>query len=229
MQLSLGCANARRMVMFRNTSLPGGGFKAIIADTGMAAETSVGGVGKQSEVLRRIPVPDTTTTGGDGLGMVEGRLARLEGLGEGLRTSQTITFSAVALVGAMLLALGSWTVIRIDRLAGRIDGLAGRLDGKIDNLSARMDSRIDSLSGRIDNLSGRMDSLSGRMDGKLGDLNTKVDQLPAKINSDLLALVTTLSQAITAARQPPPQIILMPAPQPAPSTTDSAKPAPATP
>jgi hypothetical protein len=185
------------MVMFRNTSFSGGGFRAIIADTGMPAETGVGGVGKQSEVLRRIPVPDTTSTGGDGLGMVESRLARLEGLVEGLRTSQTITFSAVALVGAMLLALGSWTVIRID------------------SLSARMDARIDSLSGR--------------MDAKIGDLNTKVEQLPAKINSDLLALVTTLSQAITAAKQPPPQIILMPAPQPAPSPTESAKPAPATP
>jgi hypothetical protein len=203
------------MVIFRNTSFPGGGFKAIKADTGMPAETGVGGVGKQSEVLRRTPVPDTTSTGGDGLGMVEGRLARLEGLVEGLRTSQTITFSAVALVGAMLLALGSWTVIRID-------GLAGRLDCKIDSLSARMDSRIDSLSVRID-------ILSARMDGKLGDLNTKVEQLPAKINSDLLALVTTLSQAITAAKQPPPQIVLMPAPQPAPSATEAAKPAPATP
>jgi outer membrane murein-binding lipoprotein Lpp len=154
--------------------------------------------------------------------MVEGRPARLEGLVERLRTSQTITFSAVALVGAMLLALGSWTVIRID-------GLAGRLDGKIDSLSARMDSRIDSLSARIDNLSGRIE---GRLDGFTGNIasvNSKVDQLPAKINADLLALVTTLSQAITAAKQPPPQIILMPALQAAPSTTESAKPAPGTP
>lgn len=203
----------------------------------MPAETSVGGVGKQSEVLRRIPVPDTTTPG-DGLGMVEGRLARLEGFVEGLRTSQTITFSAVALVGAMLLALGSWTVIRIHGLAGRLDGkidsLSARMDSKIDslsaridNLSARMDSRIDSLAARIDNLSGRIESRLDGFTGNIASVNAKVDQLPAKINADLLALVTTLSQTITAAKQPPPQIILMPAPQAAPS--EPAKLAPATP
>src|SRR4051812_43687050 len=144
----------------------------------MPPETRVGGVGKQSEVLRGMAVADTTTTGGDGSGMLESRLARLEGLVEGVRTSLTITFSAVPRAGGLVLAFGWWTVIRIDVWAA-----------------------------------------------KIGDLNTKVDQLPAKITSDLLALVPTLSQAIPAAKQPPPQIILMPAPQPAPSTAESAKPA----
>jgi hypothetical protein len=164
----------------------------------MPPETSAGGVARQSEILRRSAVPETTTAG-DGSGL-PGRLARLEGLFEGLRTSQTITFSAIALVGAILLALGSWTVIRVD-------SLAARLDGRIDSLSARMDGRLDRLFGSI------------------ADVNAKVDQLPAKINSDLLGLVTTFSQAITAAKQPPPQVLLVPAP----TATEPARPTPATP
>jgi outer membrane murein-binding lipoprotein Lpp len=181
----------------------------------MPPETGAGGSGKRSDALRKMAVPETTT-GGDGPDMLEGRLARLEGLVEGLKTSQTITFSAVALVGAMLLALGSWTVVRIDGLAGRMDSLSARIDGRIDSLAATIDGRIDSLAATID---GRIEGVSGN----IADLNSKVDQLPARIGSDLQAIVATLSQAVTAAKQPP-QIIVMPA-QPAAPAADPAKPA----
>ena len=144
-------------------------------------------------------MPDTTTTGGgDNPEMPDGSyaLGRLEGLVEGLKTNQTITFSAIAVLAAVLLALTSWTLFRVEALSGRVDALSGR---------------VDALSDRI------------------ADVNAKVDQLPSKISSDLLAIAGALSQAITAARQQPPQIILMPAPQPAGPAAAPAQPAPGKP
>jgi hypothetical protein len=51
-----------------------------------------------------------------------------------------------------------------------------------------------------------------RIDNRVANLDSKVDSLPDKINANLLNLTKTLSDAITAAKQQPPQIILMPAP-----------------
>lgn len=45
------------------------------------------------------------------------------------------------------------------------------------------------------------------------DLAVKVDALPDKINSNLMELNRTLSQAITASKDQTPQVILVPAPQ----------------
>jgi hypothetical protein len=53
-----------------------------------------------------------------------------------------------------------------------------------------------------------------RVDGKVSATAAEVQQLPGKINRNLLDLTRTLSDAITAAKQQPPQVILMPAPTP---------------
>lgn len=55
---------------------------------------------------------------------------------------------------------------------------------------------------------------------KVDALSDQLSQLPDKIESRLQNIATTLSSAITAAKQQPPQIILMPVPpQPLPQST----------
>jgi hypothetical protein len=51
-----------------------------------------------------------------------------------------------------------------------------------------------------------------RADGKLSAVASDVQSLPEKISGNLLAINRTLSDAITATKQTPPQIILMPSP-----------------
>ena len=57
-----------------------------------------------------------------------------------------------------------------------------------------------------------------RVDGKVSATASDVQGLPDKINGNLLSLTRTLADAISAAKQPPPQVILMPAPAPSPVT-----------
>ncbi|HEY0205739.1 MAG TPA: hypothetical protein VGC15_16460 [Acetobacteraceae bacterium] len=53
-----------------------------------------------------------------------------------------------------------------------------------------------------------------RVDGRVSALSEKVDALPDRVNANLRDLTNALSQAILASKQVPPQVILMPAPQP---------------
>ena len=53
-----------------------------------------------------------------------------------------------------------------------------------------------------------------RMDGRVSTISTDVQSLPQKINSNLLDLTRTLADAITASKQAPPQVLMIPAPQP---------------
>jgi outer membrane murein-binding lipoprotein Lpp len=59
-----------------------------------------------------------------------------------------------------------------------------------------------------------------RMDNRINTVASDVQALPGKINGDLLNLTRTLADAITAAKQTPPQVLLVPTPlpQPAPSS-----------
>lgn len=67
-----------------------------------------------------------------------------------------------------------------------------------------------------------------RMDGRIAGLSADVQALPGKINGDLQSLTGTLAETIAAAKQTPPQIILMPAPPsfPTPGTAAPGGPAP---
>lgn len=95
------------------------------------------------------------------------RLAKLEGVVEGLRHVQSVTLTLVGLIVALVIAFGTYTANRLDAINGR------------------------------------------------------VAELPGKISSDLRDITKTLSEAITAAKQTPPQVILLPAPDaPAPRKTD---------
>jgi hypothetical protein len=51
-----------------------------------------------------------------------------------------------------------------------------------------------------------------RLDGKISNLTEQVNTLPARINADIRDLTRTLADSITAAKQTPPQVILLPAP-----------------
>jgi hypothetical protein len=51
---------------------------------------------------------------------------------------------------------------------------------------------------------------------RFNDLGEKITRLPSQINDDLRGLTATLSAAITASKQVPPQVILVPPPAPTP-------------
>lgn len=53
-----------------------------------------------------------------------------------------------------------------------------------------------------------------RVDTKVSATATDVQGLPDKINGNLLSLTRTLADAISEAKQTPPQVILMPPPSP---------------
>jgi outer membrane murein-binding lipoprotein Lpp len=52
---------------------------------------------------------------------------------------------------------------------------------------------------------------------RFDQLSDKVSELPAKISSDFRDITKTLAESITAAKQQPPQVIIMPAPQQQPT------------
>jgi hypothetical protein len=128
------------------------------------------------------------------------RVARMKGALDGLKHNQTLTFSAIALVSTVLVALNSYILVKVDGLGGRIDGLVGRIDG---------------LGVRVDGLIGRVDARIDILDGRMTTLEMRVNELPGKIAAELRDLNNTLAQAITAAKQAPPQVIVIPTPAPA--------------
>lgn len=115
-----------------------------------------------------VPSGQTTEDGGSSyMSDMKERLAKLEGIVEGLARTQEFTLVAVIGVGAILAAF---------IIGFSVYGL----------------QRFDQLSD-------------------------KVSDLPAKISSDLRDITKTLAESITAAKQQPPQVIIMPAPQQQPN------------
>lgn len=121
------------------------------------------------EPVRRRDDPPALAVGGGGphdTGMFDERIGRLEGAVEGLRHSQNLTIGATVGVGAILAAVvvgfGIYTLQRVDALAD------------------------------------------------------KVNALPGQISAELRDITKTLAESITAAKQAPPQIIVLPAPNPSP-------------
>jgi hypothetical protein len=92
-----------------------------------------------------------------------------------------------------------------------------RLEGVVEGVK----SSIDSLRWVIGILAvivvaglGFLGVQITRTDARVATTESKVDALPDKINNNLQTLTQTLANAITAAKQQPPQVILMPAPSP---------------
>jgi hypothetical protein len=59
----------------------------------------------------------------------------------------------------------------------------------------------------------RIDQVNDRVDR----LSDKINELPGKISSELRDITKTLAESITAAKQQPPQVILIPTPQQPPN------------
>jgi len=97
---------------------------------------------------------------------------------------------------------------RVARIEGAIDGLRSSIDALrwvVGILALVVIGGISFLGVQITH-----------SDGRIASLESKVDALPDKINSNLLNLSKTLSDAITAARQQTPPIIVLPQPAPPP-------------
>jgi hypothetical protein len=60
--------------------------------------------------------------------------------------------------------------------------------------------------------------------GRIDTLSDRVTALPSQINSELRDISKTLAQSITAAKQTPPQVILMPAPTLVPTPVPTPSP-----
>jgi hypothetical protein len=57
-----------------------------------------------------------------------------------------------------------------------------------------------------------------RVETKVAAVSDQITALPEKVSGNLRDLTSAMSQAITASKQAPPQVILMPSPQPAQSS-----------
>ncbi len=79
----------------------------------------------------------------------------------------------------------------------------------------RVDNRISGLDDRIVGLDNRISGVDGRVTGLAAD----VQALPGKISADLQNLTRTLADSINAAKQTPPQVLLLPAPGSPPAPT----------
>lgn len=93
---------------------------------------------------------------------------------------------------------GSMSDERVAKLEGALDGLKQSqivMIGAVTLVSALLLGSTLYLVSRVDVLSGQ------------------VSDLPAKMSAELRDINRTLSEAITASKQTPPQVILMPAPE----------------
>lgn len=108
------------------------------------------------------------------VGRLEIAVGKVEIAIGGLRNSQNLTVGMLGIFAAAVIAMGVYTLQRIDRA----------------------DDHISALSD-------------------------KVDALPGLISADLRDITKTLAESITAAKQQPPQVILMAVPQGQPAAPQS--------
>jgi len=83
-----------------------------------------------------------------------------------------------------------------------------RLEGEFSAFKTMLAAVIAIMLGGFAFLGAQL----SRMDSRITGLEADVQALPGKINGDLLNLTRTLADAINAAKQTPPQVLLLPAP-----------------
>jgi hypothetical protein len=98
-----------------------------------------------------------------------------------------------------------------------LSGRVAKIEGSVDGLK----SSVDALRWVIGILAvivvGSISFLGfqiTRIDSRVAGVESKIDQLPERINNNMLNLTKTLSDAITAAKQQTPQVILLQPPPP---------------
>jgi flagellar capping protein FliD len=115
------------------------------------------------------------------------RLARLEG-----------AYDLAKVVAGLILAVMIGGFAFLGTQMASLTGQIGRLDGKIDTIAQRLDAKIDASAARV---------------------NEKLDAIPQQLaeeframRADMSAQTSAIANSITAAKQAPPQVLLVPAP-----------------
>lgn len=85
--------------------------------------------------------------GGTSSGMDNERLAKLEGAFDGLRHNQTVMFSVIGVVAALLLALGTYTLSKLDTLNSRIAELPGKISADFRDINRTLSEAITASKG----------------------------------------------------------------------------------
>jgi hypothetical protein len=126
---------------------------------------------------------------------------------------------------------------RVGRLEGAVAGLDGRV-GRLEGAVARLEGIVDGLRSAIDGLRwvtgmiaivmvGGFSFLGfqlNRIEGRLDRVEAAVEAIPARLSeefrsmrAEMAAQTSAIANSITATRQaqpPPPQVIVVPGPQP---------------
>jgi len=125
---------------------------------------------------------------------VAGRLGKLEGAFDSLKVVTSATLAVVGIIAALMLSGFAFVGTQLVSLSAQIS----RLDSKLDATAARLDSKIDANAARV---------------------NEKLDAIPQRLaeeframRAEMSAQTTAIAGSITAARQTPPQVLLVPAP-----------------
>lgn len=92
----------------------------------------------------------------------------------------------------------------------------GRIEGEISGLKHSQNIHLAALAGSFATVLvavGIVFAILLSLWNKVDQQGDQIVQLPGKISAELRDITRTLAESITAAKQTPPQIILMPAPQ----------------
>lgn len=76
---------------------------------------------------------------------MESRVSKLEGQQEGLKQSQNILVMAVGAVSAILIALGVYTVTRLDSLSTQVDALPDQISAKLSALNTTFAQELTAI------------------------------------------------------------------------------------
>jgi hypothetical protein len=111
-----------------------------------------------------------------------------------------------------------------DYLPPDMNARLGKLEGEISGLKHSQNIHLAALVGSFAIVLGAIGivvalvlALSTKVDqqgDKIEKLAERQIELPGKIGAELRDITKTLAESITAAKQTPPQVILLPAPQP---------------
>jgi hypothetical protein len=130
--------------------------------------------------------PAAVATGGDGPhdSDMNERLGRIEGNLEAQRIVKPMTLAVITVLFAAV--IGAITFLGVQ---------LARMDSRLEASSAKADSRIESLSAKLD------------------AIPQKLSEEFRAMRAEMAAQTSAIANAVTAAKQQPPQVILIPAPE----------------
>lgn len=94
--------------------------------------------------------------------------------------------------------------------------LLGKLEGEINGLKHGQTLHLAALGGSFALMLGALAIIAALLFvlmAKVDQQGDEIVRLPSKVGAELRDITKTLAESITAAKQTPPQVILMPAPQ----------------